>query len=53
MNRSTATELPSLTRMAKILSRTKDGILSYFNHLISSQEMEDANEKIKMLQRHS
>jgi transposase len=52
-NRAIATGLPPLKTMAKTLTRLEDGLLSYFDHRISSGPMEGTNNKIKTVQRQS
>lgn len=51
--RANASGLPPLKTMAKTLTRLEEGLLSYFNHRISSGPMEGTNNKIKTLQRQS
>ena len=52
-NRAIATGLPPLKTMAKTLTRLEDGLLSNFDHRISSGPMEGTNNKIKTVQRQS
>jgi transposase len=51
--RAMATGLRPLKTMAKTLTRLEDGLLSYFDHRISSGPMEGTNNKIKTVQRQS
>ncbi|MGB7328222.1 MAG: transposase, partial [Rubripirellula sp.] len=51
--RAIATGLSPLKTMAKTLTRLEDGLLSYFEHRISSGPMEGTNNKIKTVQRQS
>jgi len=51
--RAIATGLLPLKTMAKTLTRLEEGLLSYFDHRISSGPMEGTNNKIKTLQRQS
>ena len=51
--RAIATGLTPLKTMAKTLTRLEDGLLSYFDHRISSGPMEGTNNKIKTVQRQS
>lgn len=51
--RAIATGLSPLKTMAKTLTRLEHGLLSYFDHRISSGPMEGTNNKIKTVQRQS
>ena len=51
--RAIATGLKPLKTMAKTLARLEEGLLSYFDHRISSGPMEGTNNKIKTVQRQS
>ncbi|WP_261342636.1 ISL3 family transposase [Crateriforma conspicua] len=52
-NRAIAAGLPPLKTMAKTLTRLEDGLLSCFDHRISSGPIEGTNNKIKTVQRQS
>ena len=51
--RAIATGLAPLKTMAKTLTRLEEGLLSYFDHRITSGPMEGTNNKIKTVQRQS
>jgi transposase len=51
--RAMSTGLSPLITMAKTLLRLEDGLLSYFDHRISSGPMEGTSNKIKTVQRQS
>ncbi len=52
-DRAIATGFRPLITMAKTLTRLEEGLLSYFEHRISSGPMEGTNNKIKTVQRQS